>query len=258
MENTEKVRRDGNKPIRIATFNIQHCLDYTRRPATGAEAIDVLKFADVIRSMRLDFCGLNEVYDGVFSKALRQPQRLAKGAGLRWSLFARAIRLPDMWYGNALLSACPVVRHSAKKIALLPEERAEEGYYEQRVLLCADLLVGERELTVLVCHIGLTPPEQEKAVRLICQAIDNATHPVVLMGDFNFTPDSPYYGVLASRLTDTASLLPPDELLSFPSDRPGVKIDYIFVGKGVHAVSAHIPPVVCSDHRPYVAEITFD
>jgi endonuclease/exonuclease/phosphatase family metal-dependent hydrolase len=43
--------------------------------------------------------------------------------------------------------------------------------------------------------------------------------------------------------------------LSFPSDNPSVKIDYIFVSKDLKVQSADIPTIISSDHRPHIAAI---
>jgi len=44
-------------------------------------------------------------------------------------------------------------------------------------------------------------------------------------------------------------------LLSYPSDKPKEKIDYIFVSSDFMVISADIPEIVASDHRPHIAEI---
>jgi endonuclease/exonuclease/phosphatase family metal-dependent hydrolase len=56
-------------------------------------------------------------------------------------------------------------------------------------------------------------------------------------------------------MKDTADLFS-HPLLSFPSDAPDRKIDYIFVSKDVEVLTADIPAIVASDHRPHTAEIT--
>ena len=78
----------------------------------------------------------------------------------------------------------------------------------------------------------------------------------VLMGDFNVTPDDPVLDPIRERLTDTATVFE-SEKLSFPSDKPDRKIDYIFVSRDVKVDAADIPPIVASDHRPHTAVISF-
>ena len=46
-----------------------------------------------------------------------------------------------------------------------------------------------------------------------------------------------------------------EPLLSWPSDVPVKKIDYIFVSPDVEIVRADIPVCTTSDHRPHTAEI---
>jgi endonuclease/exonuclease/phosphatase family metal-dependent hydrolase len=43
--------------------------------------------------------------------------------------------------------------------------------------------------------------------------------------------------------------------LSFPADEPTIKIDYVFVSPDVEILSADIPAIVASDHRPHIAEV---
>ena len=76
----------------------------------------------------------------------------------------------------------------------------------------------------------------------------------VLMGDFNMTPDDATRAPIFKIMKDTAALID-GEGLSFPSDKPDRKIDYVFVSKDVRVISADVPPVIASDHRPHLAEI---
>jgi endonuclease/exonuclease/phosphatase family metal-dependent hydrolase len=58
-------------------------------------------------------------------------------------------------------------------------------------------------------------------------------------------------------MKDTADVFT-EELWSFPSDVPRGKIDYVFVSPDVTVLSADIPALVVSDHRPHVAEIQLE
>ena len=74
------------------------------------------------------------------------------------------------------------------------------------------------------------------------------------MGDFNVTPDDEVLAPIRERLRDTADLFT-EEKLSYPSDAPEKKIDYIFVTPDIEVIGADIPEIVASDHRPHIAEI---
>ena len=76
------------------------------------------------------------------------------------------------------------------------------------------------------------------------------------MGDLNLRPDDAILSPIRAKMKDTADLFE-GEKLSFPSDTPRMKIDYIFVSPDATVLSADIPAIVASDHRPHVAEIKF-
>ncbi len=60
---------------------------------------------------------------------------------------------------------------------------------------------------------------------------------------------------IRARMKDTADVF--TELkLSWPSDVPVEKIDYIFVSPDIEVIAADVPAIVASDHRPHTAEIT--
>ena len=44
-------------------------------------------------------------------------------------------------------------------------------------------------------------------------------------------------------------------VIASEDNKPQIKIDYIFVSPDIEVVSADVPSIVASDHRPYVAEI---
>ena len=97
-----------------------------------------------------------------------------------------------------------------------------------------------------------SPREQENAVATVVKHLEKEK--CVLMGDFNVTPDDHVLTPIRERMEDAADAFD-RPLWSFPSDRPDRKIDYIFVTPDVEIITADIPPVVASDHRPHTAEI---
>jgi endonuclease/exonuclease/phosphatase family metal-dependent hydrolase len=107
----------------------------------------------------------------------------------------------------------------------------------------------------LVTHFGLNDSEKENAVRTVMEQIEDER--CVLMGDFNVTPDNGLLAPIRERMKDAADAFS-TPFLSFPSDVPDRKIDYVFVSPDVTVLSADIPALVVSDHRPHVAEIQFE
>lgn len=231
--------------IKVMSYNIFHCENVN----TGK--IDVSAYADFIRHTNADIIGLNEVRGkGFLPGYTAQVEKLAELLGYH-CYFARAIFVSGVNpYGNALLSRYPIL--SSETIMIPdPTKKMFNEKYETRCLLRAEIDVGSK-LQVLVTHFGLNPDEQENAVTAVIQNIINEK--VVLMGDFNVTPDNTVLLPIQKLLYDTAECFA-EEKFSFPSDHPDRKIDYLFVSKDIRVKKADIPPVVLSDHRPYVAEI---
>ena len=74
------------------------------------------------------------------------------------------------------------------------------------------------------------------------------------MGDFNMKPRNRILKPIKERLYDTAKKFEYKKL-SYPSDKPKVKIDYVFASKDLCVVNADIPKIISSDHRPHLATI---
>ncbi|MBQ9545200.1 MAG: endonuclease/exonuclease/phosphatase family protein [Clostridia bacterium] len=239
--------------LKVMTYNIQHCLDY-RTEKTDKPAIDYDVFAAALKELGADAVGLNEVRNaGTASGYDAQAQILAEKAGYPFYYFAEAIRFKaENPYGNAVLSKLPVISAETFKIPD-PEPRGYKGYYETRCVAKVKLDVGMCEpLTILSVHFGLNPDEHENAAKTAEKLIEDRK--CVLMGDFNVVPENPVLNGIKERMVDTADFFK-EPLLSFPSDNPGRKIDYLFVSPDVKVLCADIPALTYSDHRPYFAEI---
>ena len=231
--------------MKIMTFNTQHCANFV----TGR--IDYEVMADAIKKCGAELVGLNEMRDKGVSSGYdtAQTEKLSELTGLEHFYFAKAIEDgPGNPYGNGILSAYKL--ESVEKIMIRePGKKAEGAYYERRCILKAKL---ENGLTVLVTHFGLSPEEQECAVTELLEHITEEK--CILMGDFNVKPDNKVLEPIRAKMKDTADLFG-EEKLSFPSDKPIKKIDYIFVSPDIEVVSADIPEIVASDHRPHTAVI---
>jgi len=225
------------------TFNTQHCLNYLE------QKIDYDIMAKAILDCGADIVGLNEMRSaGNTAEFEAQVAILASKANMPYYYFAKAINFAGGPYGNGILSKIPIIK---AETVLIPDPcpRKYEGYYETRCVLKVELEGG---ITVLVSHFGLMPDEQENAVATVVSALK--TEKCILMGDFNMTPDAPLLAPLFEKMKDTAEQFDKPKL-SFPSDDPDRKIDYIFVSHDLQVLEADIPAVVASDHRPHTAII---
>ncbi|MBO5313298.1 MAG: endonuclease/exonuclease/phosphatase family protein [Clostridia bacterium] len=230
--------------MRIMSFNTQHCLNFLE----GRVDYDIM--AKAITDIGADIVGLNEMFDqgdgAVFGA---QTEILSRMTGLEHHYFAKAIIDKAGPYGNGLLSRYPLKSAEAVIIPDPNPKRYPGGYYETRCILKAEL---ENGLTVLVTHFGLCIDEQENAVKELLKHIRDEK--CILMGDFNLPPDSELLKPIREKMRDTADVFT-EEKLSWPSDKPRMKIDYIFISPDIELVTADIPSIVASDHRPHIAEI---
>ena len=231
--------------MRIMTFNTQHCLSYLE------QKIDYALMAATIDSFGPEIVGLNEMRSVGEGEGFKQNQTkvLSQLTGMEHYCFAKAIDVPGGGpYGNGFLSRIPIESYEVIPVPD-PQVRVPGVHYESRCLLKIKLTTG---ITVLVIHFGLNKAEQINAVETV--AANLVDEKCILMGDFNVLPDDEVLLPIRQRMKDTADkFLEP--LLSFPSDNPEGKIDYIFVSHDIEVVSADIPNVVASDHRPHIAEI---
>ena len=232
--------------IRAMTFNIQHTVDFLRQD------LNPELMANTILSVHPDFCVLNEVYghceegDPVYDE---QIEVLSKLTGMEYRAFCPAKIAHGSPYGNAILSYKPFsIRNH-----IIPDPPTKEDptkWYETRAIFSAEF----DEFCVLGAHYGLACDEQRNAVKTTSELIDSRKKPLIFCGDLNMTPDNERLKPIYERLTDTAVKFPAPRL-SFPSDNPTIKIDFIFVSNEFKILSADILPVISSDHRPHYAEL---
>ncbi len=227
------------------TFNTQHCKNYVE----GHIDFDIM--ATAIKACAPDIVGLNEMRgESDHPEYEAQVEKLRELTGMKYCYFAKAKQFKNGPYGNGFLSNIPILN---AEIVMIPDPdpRGYDGYYETRCVLKAELEGG---VTVLVSHFGLNPDEQENAVAtVVTNLVDKKC---VLMGDFNLTPDNPILVPIQGRMKDTAEVFD-EEKLSFPSDAPDCKIDYIFVSPDAKIITADVPAIVASDHRPHIATVEF-
>jgi endonuclease/exonuclease/phosphatase family metal-dependent hydrolase len=232
--------------MKIMSFNTQHCLNYLE------QKIDYDIMANTIKTVGADIVGLNEMYSeaDVPSDYINQTKKLSELTGIENYYFAKAIQLSgEGAYGNGLLSKYKIVEAKTIKVPDPNPRRCPNGYYETRCVLKAKL---ENGYTVIDCHFGLNPDEQENAVKTILENLEEEK--CILMGDFNVTPEDSVLLPLYEKLKDASQGFC-KHTPTFPSDKPRIKIDYIFVSPDITVEYAEIPEIIASDHRVHIAEI---
>ena len=238
--------------LRIASYNIWHAGDFPYKLQTGKERKNPEQIARLLREEKVDICCLNEVCDFRPLGGKCQAETIARFAGLGFWHFAHAIDKDGYHYGNAIVSRYPLRLLSETPLILPEGRRTPSIFYEDRLLTAVEIDAPEGTLTFAFCHFGLSEADWDLALDAILPLAKAARGSFVLAGDFNLEPSVKQYGELASVLRDTAA---GKNFLTFPSNEPTKKIDYIFVNDRVKVLDCDIPDVIYSDHKPIIANV---
>ncbi|MCL2518877.1 MAG: endonuclease/exonuclease/phosphatase family protein [Oscillospiraceae bacterium] len=220
--------------MKIMTYNICSCHNMAREYDPDAAM-------KIIAAENPDILGINEMdYMNERGFFTDMPKIFAETLGFTYYYFGKTIDFRGGGYGNVIYSKFPI-----KNVTNYPIP--ETSGAENRVVICAEL---ENGLTVLVTHYGLSVEERNKAVAETVRLAENKK-PLIFMGDLNCTPYSDELKPIHAILKDTPNGP------SFPSDKPDVKIDYIFVSEDINVETSYLIHTQASDHLPYVAILNF-
>jgi endonuclease/exonuclease/phosphatase family metal-dependent hydrolase len=221
--------------LRILTYNIQQ----------GYSEGGVKNFAGQLKLLRevdADIIGLQE----------SDTNRVAGGNADIVGYFARALNM-HAYYG-------PKTVQGTFGIALLskyPIQSAETFYMyslgEQTATIHAQIHVAGVDYNVYVTHLGNGGPiVQQEAILDHVHERDN----VILVGDFNFKPESDQYYLTTSSLDDAWIIQDSPDATGYELD-PQQRIDHIFVTLGTQVARSRYIVSPASDHPAMWAELTW-
>lgn len=227
--------------MKIMTFNILHCMNFKTKKISFGD------FAREIKTLDADFVGLNEVRGKGFIKDYTdQAKKLGNLTGMDY-YFGKAINVMGVApYGNAILSRYPVISAETIKIPD-PSPKTGKEMYESRAVIKSVIDAGEK-YTFIVTHMGLNKDERENAVKTVLSAAPEER--CIIMGDFNCTPESAELKPLFEKYNCSDT-----ETLTFPSDNPRIKIDYIFTSRDIEIINRGTTTDIVSDHLGQWIEI---
>ena len=145
-------------------------------------------------------------------------------------------------FGIALLSRYPI--YHAETFYLYSKG-------EQVAVIRAEIEIEGRRLHVLVTHLGNGGPliQQEQLLELVGDAPGT-----VVMGDFNFRPDTEQYAITTQLLRDSWTQRWPD-WKDDQGRQPRDKIDHIFISPDLQVIDVSYYPKGPSDHPAMTAVI---
>jgi len=218
------------KKLRIGSYNIR-CADYGE---------NLHGIADEIKELSLDIIGLQECDVGTErSQMLDIPKKLAQLTGLTNYAFLHSIPYQGGYYGNAVLSAYPIL--SAERIFL------PSGAEEQRALLRMAVEVEGAPINFFNTHLSLLPELRADEFKLI-QSVISAHRPFILTGDFNIGEFGEYDELKNVIMASTADA----PVYTFGGSQA---IDNIIVSDDLRITGVALSQSAYSDHNMIYCEI---
>jgi endonuclease/exonuclease/phosphatase family metal-dependent hydrolase len=219
------------------------------------------RVAGVIRGLDPDIVALQELEaNHRRSGRIDQPGLMAERLGMDYVYHPSRIR-GEAGFGNAIFSR---LRLRPVRSALLPGMRLVK--LQHRSALWAQVEAEGRRIQVINTHFGLLGRERLLQARALCSPSwiehPECRHdPRILCGDFNATPRSRPYRLLAGALRDALRLAGDPKARTWPSVLPVVRYDHVFVGHGLDVARVSVIrggiAAKASDHLPVVMEFSF-
>jgi len=158
-------------------------------------------------------------------------------------------------FGNAVLSRYALSSSGARELPQIHDSS------ERRIAQLVRVAGPGMTLDVFNTHLGLRPKERH----LQCEALlgwisaePSTGH--VLCGDLNAAPGSLPYMKLTGLMRDAQTALADRRARStWPSIWPVLRLDHVFVGRGLRIIHHHVPmdtgARLASDHLPLVVDL---
>jgi len=252
---------DQNKEkfiLRAMTYNIHSCVGTDKKVAPE-------RIAGVIDDAAADIVALQEVDNGI-SRTHHQHQAklLAEMLNMEFFFFP-VVKNGHQKYGLAVLSR---FKRIDVHFDWLPTLYPRLGLnLQKRGCIRTTLATPAGDILFYNTHLGLYRLERRRQLRALlgeswlAALPQPLTAPVIFCGDFNAGRMSPVYRGLSRRLIDVQKVLmnPDRAKATFPSRRPLLRLDHIFVSRNFRILNVKVPrsraTQLASDHLPIYADL---
>jgi endonuclease/exonuclease/phosphatase family metal-dependent hydrolase len=286
----------GKSTFKIMTYNIGYLSGMTNNRPIEADKDLFNKnretFLHLLNKIKPDFLAAQEIdINSKRSFYNNQPQTIALHSDLKYTGVAinwdkRYVPFPywpisahfgKIVSGQTVLSRWPIL--STERVVLLkPLDKPffYNAFYLDRLVQVAKIKISEKTLVILNVHLeafhNKTRERQARTVLDIYRSYKDE-YPVILLGDFNCLPpgttqknhftDEPDIDFSSDRTMNIflkESSLKAAEMttLTFPSNHPTRKLDYIFYNhEKILPLNTFTAEIDSSDHLPLVMEFSF-
>ena len=212
--------------IKVMTWNIH----------TGVgidDQYDIDRITKIIKSYKADIVALQEVNEQIV-------RYIAKRLDMEY-FYGEEFDGED---GNAILSKYPI---EEVEIIYLPPE-------DDRSIIKSEIIINAEKWNVFVTHLSLRDRENNliQTEYILNKVINSNLKRVILMGDFNFGPDSEQYNKITKneqlKLRDTYKYLNEDLGLTFRTNFLFRRIDFIFCSSDLKPTISEVVYSFASDH----------
>lgn len=235
------------RPIKVLSYNVHHC-----NPPSRADFIDLEAISQVIVQSGAEIVGLQEVdvFTSRSGSDLDMAKELAEMSGMPYYYFSKGIDYKGGEYGTAILSKFPL---SETATILLP---AEEGTEQRTISIASVSLDDGTSYKFANTHLDYSSASNALSqAEKIVDYFEGEKSPLILVGDFNSTPNSAPILKLDGSFTRTCKN---DCAPTIPVINPNKTIDFImFSSEKDFKVESHrvIQETYASDHLPVAAEL---
>ncbi len=231
--------------VKVLSFNILH-----GKTTNGSFDLDII--ANVIKKANADFVSLQEVdFKTNRAKKYDLPTELGYRTKMA-SIFGRAMYYDGGEYGEGVLSKYSFL--STRNVPL-PYTKGNEP---RAALEITTVLKSGDTISFIGTHLDHLKEDTDRVSQAtaINKAFSDNKYPTILTGDLNDTPNSKTINILESFWK--ASYDKSNPLLTFPSDKPIKKIDYVmYYPKSKWKVLSKetICDTIASDHCAYLVTL---
>ena len=232
-----------NDSIKVLSWNLHYSV--SADPALNLEQV-----VATIKEQNPSVVNLQEVSRGwIMGGGADSLNYIANALGMKFAFVGAA----DLQFGNAILWKAPVT--NIERIALTygdgPQWRSAVG---------STVHIGGYTFRNLTVHLQHRAQDTPTRIAQLDDLFASGTPegPTLITGDFNAQPGSSEIDYLANLGFASAQDQAGDPgQLTFPSDDPTIRIDWIF-GKDLIFRNMEVLPVTHSDHRPQVVTVSID